>query len=363
MALLIVQGSALQAQEPATLAIGEPAPAFSLKGIDGETYTLESFQGAKVLTLIFTANHCPTAQAYEERMKELSARYAPGEMQLVAISSNHPGAVCLEELGYTDLGDSFGEMKVRASDKGYNFPYLYDGDEQAMATAYGAKATPHVFIFDRDRKLRYTGRIDDMEDPYRAPTRSDARLAIDALLAEKEVEVETTKAFGCSLKWKSKMDWRKTLDERWKEKPVKVEGIDLEGVTALVGNRSDVYRLINVWATWCVPCVAELPEFVTINRMYRKRPFELITISMDSPDEMDNALKTLRQRHVAATNYIYSSEDREAFAEALDSQWQGPVPYTLLIAPGGEVIYRKLNTIEPLELKRAIVERLGRTYK
>jgi hypothetical protein len=97
--------------------------------------------------------------------------------------------------------------------------------------------------------------------------------------------------------------------------------------------------------------------------MYRKRPFELITISMDSIDSMDRALETLQQKHVAATNYIFGSEDRDALANALDKKWEGPVPYTLLVAPGGEVVYRQLNTIEPLELKRAIVQRLGRTYK
>jgi peroxiredoxin len=362
MALLIFQGSALRAEEPATLAIGEKAPAFSLEGIDGKTYTLESFQEAKVLTLIFTANHCPTAQAYEERMKELSARYAPGEMQLVAISSNHPGAVCLEELGYTDLGDSFGEMKIRARDKSYNFPYLYDGDDQAMAIACGAKATPHVFVFDRERKLRYTGRIDDMEDPYRSPTRSDARLAIDALLAGKEVEVEITKAFGCSLKWKSKVDWRKTLDERWEERPVKVEGIDLEGVKALVGNRSDAYRLINVWATWCGPCVIEFPEFVNMQRMYGQRNFEVVSLSTDKVSARERVQTFLEQQEAAFSNYHYTGDDPEGLINAFDPDWQGNLPYTLLVAPGGKVLYRHDGIIDPLEVRRTVIQELGRYF-
>jgi len=105
----------LFAEEGETLAIGKPAPEFELKGIDGKIYTLESFREAKVLMVIFSANHCPTAQAYEERMKQLSSKYTPEQMRLVAISSNHPGAVCLEELGYSDLGDTFDEMKIRTA--------------------------------------------------------------------------------------------------------------------------------------------------------------------------------------------------------------------------------------------------------
>jgi len=265
------------------LAIGQKAPAFSLMGIDHKTYTLESFNQAAVLTIVFTANHCPTAQAYEERMKELSAAYKSDEMMLVAISSNYPGAVCLEELGYSDLGDSFEDMKIRASDKEYNFPYLYDGEEQATALAYGALATPHVFIFDRERKLRYTGRIDDMEDPYQAPTQTDARNAIDALLEGLAVPVETTKAFGCSMKWKSKISWRKTLDERWK----------------VVKNSSGKFRLINVWATWCGPCVIEFPEFVTMQRMYGQRNFEMVSVSADKPSVNDK-VKAFLSEHQAA---------------------------------------------------------------
>ena len=215
LCLLLGITGGLFADDPETLAIGQKAPGFELVGIDGETYSLDNFKRAEVLTVVFTANHCPTAQAYEERVKKLAGAYSPEQMQLVAISSNHPGAVCLEELGYSDLGDSYQEMKIRAAERSYNYPYLYDGETQEVAVAYGAKATPHVFIFDSDRILRYTGRIDDMEDPYQTPESHDARNAIEALLSGKPVPVETTRAFGCSMKWKSKMEWRNTLDQRW----------------------------------------------------------------------------------------------------------------------------------------------------
>ncbi|CAN5879844.1 hypothetical protein BH23PLA1_BH23PLA1_28510 [soil metagenome] len=108
--------------------------------------------------------------------------------------------------------------------------------------------------------------------------------------------------------------------------------------------------------------MAELPEFVEMNRMYRKRPFRLVTISLDDVDRRDEALKVLKENHVSSTNYIFASDDKDALAEALDPEWPGPIPYTLLIAPGGEVVYRKLGAIEPLELRRVIIERTGRTY-
>jgi hypothetical protein len=97
--------------------------------------------------------------------------------------------------------------------------------------------------------------------------------------------------------------------------------------------------------------------------MYRNREFELITISLDSPEKMEESLKLLKKQHVSATNYIFESGDRDALADSLDKEWHGPVPYTVLIAPGGQVVYRHHGSIDPLEVKRAIVAKLGRTYK
>lgn len=350
------------AEDPKTLSIGSKAPDFSLKGIDGQVYSLESFSKTEVLTIVFTANHCPTAQAYEERMKELSSAYKAEEMMMVAISSNHPQAVCLEELGYSDLGDTFEEMKIRAADMDYNFPYLYDGATQEVALAYGAKATPHVFIFDRERELRYSGRIDEMENPYQLPEQQDARNAIDALLAGKAVPVETTRAFGCSMKWKSKLEWRMTLDERWAEKPVELKEIGLDATRELVANEGDKLRLINVWATWCGPCIIEFPEFVEMQRMYGARDFEVVSLSMDRPEKQDKVLKFLEENQAAFTNFISVEPDREAFIDALYPDWYGNLPLTLLVAPGGEVIYSQDGIIDVLEVKKVIVEKLGRYF-
>jgi thiol-disulfide isomerase/thioredoxin len=317
---------------------------------------------AEVLTVVFFANHCPTAQAYEERMKMLSSEYGAGQMQMVAISSNYPEAVCLEELGYSDLGDSFDEMKIRASEMEYNFPYVYDGDTQEVAKAYGAVATPHVFIFDRERKLRYRGRIDNMEDPYQKPTQLDAKNAIEALLSGNVVPVETTRAFGCSMKWKSKMGWRKKLDADWANKPVEVEGIDLVGLENLLSNQGESIRLINFWATWCGPCVIEFPEFVDMQRMYGQRNFEVVSISMDQFKQQEKVLKFLEERQAAFPNYMYTEKDREELFELVDPNWQGNIPYTLIVKPGGDVVYRHDGIIEALEVRKSIIELIGKYF-
>ena len=362
LCLLLGITGGLFADDPETLAIGQKAPGFELVGIDGETYSLDNFKRAEVLTVVFTANHCPTAQAYEERVKKLAGAYSPEQMQLVAISSNHPGAVCLEELGYSDLGDSYQEMKIRAAERSYNYPYLYDGETQEVAVAYGAKATPHVFIFDSDRILRYTGRIDDMEDPYQTPESHDARNAIEALLSGKPVPVETTRAFGCSMKWKSKMEWRNTLDQRWADKPVELKEIDEAGVKGVVENQGEKLRLINVWATWCGPCIIEFPEFVDMQRMYGNRGFEVVSISLDQLAKSEKVLDFLKENQAAFTNFIYTSENRDAFFEVVDPDWQGNLPYTMVVAPGGKVVHAHDGIIDPLEVRRAIVGELGRYF-
>jgi peroxiredoxin len=119
---------------------------------------------------------------------------------------------------------------------------------------------------------------------------------------------------------------------------------------------------VNVWATWCAPCVNELPELVTMNRMYRQRDFELVSISMDAVESSAKALEALKKSRLSSQNFIYSGASRDDLVAALDPEWQGPVPHTVLIAPGGKVLYRKTGELDPLEVKRAIVKYLGRTY-
>lgn len=342
-----------------TLAIGAQAPNFSLPGVDGKTYSLQSFAASKFLVVIFTCNHCPTAQAYEDSIKRLVTEFKTRNVAFVAISPNDPKSIRLDEMGYTDLSDDFSAMKIRAKDKKFNFPYLFDGATSAASLRYGPQATPHVFIFDKQRKLRYSGRIDNGFGMPGVAKKFDTRNALNELLAGQPVSVEKTKTFGCSIKWPEKHDLANTESSQFKDETVSLNEINIDSVKSLLANNSKNYRLINIWATWCGPCVSEFPNFVTMNRMYRLREFETISISMDDMSKKENALGFLKKKEASFQNYILNG-DKYQFIEAIDKDWQGALPYTALIAPGGKIVYSTQGEINALEMKKLVVNSLGR---
>lgn len=356
---LIVAAFVAHAEDvnPPTLAIGATAPEFSLKGVDDKTYTLKTFSDSKFLAIVFTCNHCPTANAYEGRLKKLVEDYKRKSVAVVAISPNDPKSVRLDELGYTDLGDSFEEMKIRAKQQELNYPYLFEGDENGVARKYGPTATPHVFLFDADRKLRYVGRIDDSEREAYVKVH-DLRDALDALIAGQEVKAPKTNAFGCSIKWAGKADSVKEFMAKLAKEPVEVGTVDAAGLKALRKNDTKKLRLVNFWATWCGPCVTEFPDLVTINRMYRNRAFEMVTVAANFPDEDVEVLNFLKKQQSSGKNLLFGDKEKYKLMEAFDPKWNASLPYTMLIAPGGEVLYQVQGPIDHLELKRAIVKAL-----
>jgi len=179
-----------------TLQIGESAPDFDLPGVDGKNHSLRDFADEKILIVVFSCNHCPYVVGSEDRMNALYADYAPRGVGMIAINSNetenHPT-------------DSFGHMVQRAKDKGFQFPYVRD-ESQDVARAYGALRTPHFYVFDADRKLRYTGRMDDNPRQGGQETTHELRDALDALLAGSDPPVAVTNPIGCNVKWKGQAE-------------------------------------------------------------------------------------------------------------------------------------------------------------
>lgn len=345
-----------------TLAIGDAAPDFALPGIDGRVWRLADFGGTDVLMVLFTSNHCPTSHGIEGRLKKLRESLRGRSVSIVAINPNHPDGLSVNELGYGEYGDSFEEMKPYAAKLGWDFPYLYDGDKQLTARAYGCLATPHVFIFDRARRLRYAGAFDDSRYPQEETVKKHyARDAIDAVLAGRPVPEETTKPFGCSTKWREKREKHVATEAAWTKIPVNLEPIDAAGVATLRTNATGRFRLINVWATWCAPCVQEFPDLVAIARKFDLREFDFITLSLDDPAQTAKAKSFLERQGAGMTtrsvnsakrerrttnHYLFSGARPEDLLNALDPKAPGQIPHTVLISPGGEIVWRHTGVID-----------------
>jgi thiol-disulfide isomerase/thioredoxin len=342
------------------LPIGAPAPDFDLPGVDGKNHTLSDFSKAKILAIAFECDHCPVSQLYEDRIEKLYQDYKDKGVVLVAINPNNPSAIRLDEMGFTDVGDSLADMKIRVAFRHIDYPYLYDGETQAVAMKFGVVATPHIFIFDEDRKLQYQGRIDDNMNESLVKSQ-DARNAIDALLAGQPVAVATTRAFGCSTKWLSKSTGVAEEMERIDAEPVTLAIAGADDLKKLRANPTGKLLLVNFWATWCGPCISEFPDLQDTYRMYRNRDFDMVTVSENDPNEKAAVIKFLQKMHASTTNLVFGSSDIYAMQDAFDPKMGGAVPFTVLIAPNGDILYQEQGDVTILALRRAILLNLPDT--
>jgi thiol-disulfide isomerase/thioredoxin len=303
----------------------------------------------------------------------------PADFSLVAINPNNPDGLSIDELGYSKYNDGFEDMQKYAAEEDFHFPYLYDGEAQAVAKAYGCLATPHIFIFDAERKLRYKGQFDDSRFADETTVKTqDARNAIVALLEGKPVPLEITNPHGCSTKWLAKKDLVSSKTEQWDKLPVDVELIDAAGIALLRNNGTNKTRLFNVWATTCVPCIAEFPELVTTARKFGLRDFELITISTDDPKDsakvkaflekrgaglIDRLKPSLKAEGRTTNSYIFRDPDTNALVKSLDPEWAGAIPHTILVDSDGKTIWRHTGAVNGEELRSKILNHMGRYYQ
>lgn len=362
LGLMSVMLAAQAASNHPILQPGSKAPDFTLPGIDGKTHSLADYASSPVLVIVFTCNHCPIAQVYEKRISQLAADYGKRGVAVVAIQPNAPEALRVDELDCSDISDSLEEMKIRAQYKHIDYPYLYDGETQQTARAYGPQATPHVFVFDKDRILRYEGRMDDNYRIERVKSQ-DARAAIDAVLAGREVAAAHTGVFGCSTKWKEKEADRLAADRKLDSQPVKLDMVSADGLKQLRANAGGRLTLVTFWATWCGSCLHEFPDMETTYRMYSNRDLAYVTVAANLPEERDGVMRVLTKNHSTGRNLLFDNGNTAAMQTAFDPQWDSAVPYTALLGPGGKVLYRNLGSVDILELRRVILKNLSAEYE
>jgi peroxiredoxin len=341
--------------EHPVLPIGSPLPDFNLPGIDGKTHSSDEYKNAKILAIVFESNHCPVSIAYESRIRGIYEAYKDRGLQLVAINPNNPSTVALNELGYTDMTDDMADMKIRAGLRHIDWPYLYDGDTQTTTIKFGAVATPHIFIFDQDHKLRYEGRIDDATAIAKVKV-NDARNAIDALLAGQPVPVASTQTFGCSTKWLSSHS-AGVARERTKldAEPVSLTPASADDLKTLRANNTGKTVVVEFWSLKCKECLAAFNDYETTWWMYRLRKFDMITVSTDSPKDSAAVLDYLKQQHAGGKNLQFDSTDAKALQAAVGEKWKLGTPFAMVIGPDGTVVYQKTGKADVLDVRRHVL--------
>jgi thiol-disulfide isomerase/thioredoxin len=356
LAVLSLTLAACRSGSTPSLALGAEAPSFELPGVDGKVHKLADYSASQILAVVFTCNHCPESQLYEGRIQRIFEEYRGKGVALVAINPNNADAISPGALRYSDVGDSLADMKERAKHRKLEYPYLYDGDTQNVSKAFKVAATPQIFVFDRDRKLRYQGRIDDNVRESGVKAR-DARNAIDALLGGRAVPTAQTVAAGCPPVWRDAAPTPQQTQASVTE-PITVTPAGPELLKKVRANDTGKLMLVNFWATWCGPCAVEFPDLVMTHRMYKDRPFQLVTISENSPTEEPAVIAFLKRQQAGGRHLLFASDRLYELQAAFDPAMPAPVPFTLVIAPNGDVVYQELGSLDTLKMRRAVLANL-----
>jgi peroxiredoxin len=335
--------------------IGTEAPDFRLPGTDGKMHSMDEYRKGKLLVVFFESVHCPVSQNYEDRMIALYNKYHPMGIDFVAINPNNPSAVMMSELNYTDLGDSPAEMKIRVKQRNIPWNYLYDGETQAITQKYGAIATPHVFIFDKDRKLQYQGRIDDNQNEDLVKIH-DAADAIDELLAGQPVANPNRPAFGCSTKWLEKsVGWQKEQD-KISAQPVNLTQASLDDLKSIRANAGPKVAVIHFWNSSDKSLASDFKDLETTWYWYANRPFTYTTVNTDPAANTDKILAYLKSQRAYNTNVQMNPADLKEAQAVFESTWAPKEEFTVVIAPGGKIVYSEKGPVNVQNIRHAVLQ-------
>jgi len=368
IAFSFIQPSA-QTVAGSMLATGKPAPDFALKDLTGKSHSLKAARG-KTAVVVFISAQCPFSNAYHDRLLAIARDYADRKVALIGINS-HPT-------------ESLDEIRAHAKQNRLDLPILKD-EGSKVADAYGATRTPEVFVVDPAGVLRYHGRIDNAKDPARVK-RNDLREALDEMLAGKPVSQPETKSFGCPIKMIRKgtnaeapaekaalsspfpfansfVSQKKPAVKRpAAKKPVvsrftpKVGLLKPADFAKYKDSLKGQVLVLNFWATWCGPCVAEFPEFVALDAKYRDKGMKMVGISADDVSDLKTKVTAfLREQKAPFENYVQDTDDPQEMIDVVDKDWAGILPATFVFDKQGNLIYKRYGIINRDDLV-AVVE-------
>lgn len=327
------------AAQPPKLTVGQPAPDFALKDTTGKAHSLKAYRGQPVV-IGFVGTKCPIANAYITRMNSIAAEYKAKNVVFLGINSN--------------VNESLNLVKAHAAKAKYVFSILKD-DSNLIADSYGASVTPEMYVIDGEGVLRYHGRVDNASDAKRVE-RHDLRVALDEMLGGKPISKPDLKAFGCVINRVGGKTM--TMQQKPAKAPAAASAIALlkpADFNKLKVDSQGKVLLINFWATWCAPCVAEFPEFVMIDKNYRAKGVRTIAISTDEKSDLAGAvLPFLKKQKAEFESFLSDSDDPQELIDVVDKNWSGALPATFVFDKQGKLVFTKYGIIDREELLKVL---------
>ncbi|MFN7826900.1 MAG: redoxin domain-containing protein [Acidobacteriota bacterium] len=314
-----------------SLPIGAPAPAFALRDLDGQVHALGDYRG-RTLILTFLSAHCPISRAYHERLRALASDLGKDPATIM--------------LGINSSADeSIEEIRLDAARNGLTFPILRDAAGE-IADSFGAVRTPDVYLIDAEGRLRYRGRIDSAHRPRR-DMRHDLREALAELRAGNVITTPETVAMGCPIVRTSSAPAPAPEQGAKPSTSPAVKLLKPRDYWKMVGSSPGKVVVVNFWATWCGPCVAELPELIKISEMMKSRGVRFVGVSADEQLDLESTVVPfLAARKVPYEQFLQQTDDPQEMIDVVDKDWPGTLPATFIYNKRGKLAFHRLGIID-----------------
>ena len=333
-------------------------PEFSLQGTDGRFYSNKDFEENDLLAVIFLSNHCKISQLFQNQLIKIAELMRDKKVGIVAVSPNYDKAVLPDEQAYSDLGDSFIEMKKRALRKNYTFPYLFDGEKQRLTRKMGIKITPSVFLYNKERELVYAGRIGNHDLPESLEA-SDLYKFIISYMDGRTHKFKRTKVFGTAIKFSDDLFLAEQVRKRYSDETVRITAADEKKLKFYLNHKTGKPKLFYVWKETDTDLRDNLITLSTLYKIFRKRGLKLITVCISERQTTDTAIEALEHAQLSSTNFMVSGNQVSPLTTIIPSDISSITPFYRLIGGDGKMLQAEKGKIKKDMLRIQILSALN----
>lgn len=337
---------------------------FSLMGVDYKTYTNKDLNGLNGTLLVFLSNHCKFSQTFQQFLVHSNRKWNNQGIKLIAISPNHEKAVLPDEMAFSEVGDSFEEMVLRAQTQNYNFAYIYDGKNQIITKSIETKITPSAYLFDRQGELVYSGRIGDHEMPNDYE-KSELHQNIVKLINKEKVEYNRTKIHGTAIKFKKDIRFAENLAKRYAEETIRLNYADERKLNFFIEQETNYPRFFYVWSLENNPDVTRenLIKISTVYKIFRKRGIKVFTVCICKPEDQSKVLEILKQTQLSSFNFYTGGTEVSKLVTLRSQEGKRITPFGRIIQGDNSLAYGKNDLLDIKVLKREFLYTLNKKRK